>query len=335
MGVGGFYWGAVRNESQVHIIILVRRLLAGRSRLLICRRNPIVGSNPATRAVPLLYIVRMWYNGVMKYTPEMLEEAVKNSTSFSGVLRYLNAGMSGSNHGHIKRRIIGLGIDHSHFATHSRTRGVRSSTSRRTPDEILVVIPETSHRRMTRRQLLLGMLSEGVAYRCAFEDCPNPEPSWRGERLALEIDHIDGNWRNCLISNLRFLCPNCHSQTESNFRSQAVGPEELQYVLDILSGKDPSEPKSVQKRRRSKSIYDTCSCGGKKTKSAKKCSKCYDRKQPRGFTVKYPPIDVLINDLKTSSYTKVADSLDCSDNAIRKHVKRSGYDPKTFERLTD
>ena len=32
-------------------------------------------------------------------------------------------------------------------------------------------------------------------------------------RIALEIDHIDGNSENNSESNLRLLCPNCHSLT--------------------------------------------------------------------------------------------------------------------------
>lgn len=35
----------------------------------------------------------------------------------------------------------------------------------------------------------------------------------------VEIDHIDGNASNCAESNLRVLCPNCHSMT-STFRSR-------------------------------------------------------------------------------------------------------------------
>ena len=35
---------------------------------------------------------------------------------------------------------------------------------------------------------------------------------WNGLPLVLELDHIDGNSDNCLPSNLRLLCPNCHSQ---------------------------------------------------------------------------------------------------------------------------
>lgn len=34
-------------------------------------------------------------------------------------------------------------------------------------------------------------------------------------RVALTIDHIDGNPNNHLLSNLRVLCPNCHSLTST------------------------------------------------------------------------------------------------------------------------
>jgi hypothetical protein len=40
--------------------------------------------------------------------------------------------------------------------------------------------------------------------------------------LTLEVDHIDGDYRNNLISNLRFLCPNCHRQTP-NFAGRSRG----------------------------------------------------------------------------------------------------------------
>lgn len=37
--------------------------------------------------------------------------------------------------------------------------------------------------------------------------------SWNGSPITLELDHIDGDSCNHEESNLRLLCPNCHSQT--------------------------------------------------------------------------------------------------------------------------
>lgn len=38
---------------------------------------------------------------------------------------------------------------------------------------------------------------------------------WNSKQLNLHLDHIDGNSDNNFLNNLRLLCPNCHSQTET------------------------------------------------------------------------------------------------------------------------
>lgn len=48
---------------------------------------------------------------------------------------------------------------------------------------------------------------------CGIKDIYNGKP------LLLEIDHINGRCYNNVITNLRFLCPNCHSQT-SNYKAK-------------------------------------------------------------------------------------------------------------------
>ena len=44
---------------------------------------------------------------------------------------------------------------------------------------------------------------------------------WQNKPLKLELDHIDGNSFNNKKENLRLLCPNCHSQTDT-FRGRNI-----------------------------------------------------------------------------------------------------------------
>src|SRR6185437_4375279 len=40
-------------------------------------------------------------------------------------------------------------------------------------------------------------------------------PEWNDKPLSLQLDHVDGNPDNNFPENIRLLCPNCHSQTET------------------------------------------------------------------------------------------------------------------------
>lgn len=141
-----------------------------------------------------------------KYTKEKMEEAVAASISGAGVLRYLGLKQAGGTQAHILRVIRKYEIDTSHWKRQAHNRGKQSPT-RKTADQILIVLPEGSNRPKVA-QLRRAMQESGVKYicRCGIGN------EWNGQPITLEVDHIDGDWLNNRLENLRFLCPNCHSQ---------------------------------------------------------------------------------------------------------------------------
>ena len=59
-----------------------------------------------------------------------------------------------------------------------------------------------------KNRLLKENIIENKCSICGIEN-------WNDKPLNMELDHIDGNRSNHILENLRMLCPNCHSQTDT------------------------------------------------------------------------------------------------------------------------
>jgi Zn finger protein HypA/HybF involved in hydrogenase expression len=147
----------------------------------------------------------------VRWTREILEPVVAASTSVNEVLRKLGLATVGGHHTNISRRIKSYGLDTSHFTPVVRTERQRYNQRRRTAEEILVEETSAHTTRARGTRLKRALREVGVEEQCAL--C-GVAAVWLGEPLPLEVDHIDGNWRNNRVENLRLLCPNCHSTTD-------------------------------------------------------------------------------------------------------------------------
>jgi hypothetical protein len=149
-----------------------------------------------------------------RHTESLLRAAVAASTSVKGVVRHLGVNPVGGNQTHISRRIAALGIDTSHFAPSAKRR---QKTARESP----LRLSDPAGGRVSGRRLSRELLRLGVDERCGM--C-GTGPQWNGKPLRLEVDHISGQWWDNRQHNLRFLCPNCHTVTDTYRGRRRVTP---------------------------------------------------------------------------------------------------------------
>ncbi len=150
-----------------------------------------------------------------KYTKDLLTDLVKKSKNMSQVLRELGLNPKGGSFSFIKNKIKTFGIDISHFEPSSFLieAGKIASDKKKITKEVfietyLVDGKEAKTAKIKERLFLFGLKEN----KC--EKCPN-EGEWQGEKLTLQMHHLNGDNKNNKIENLQILCPNCHSQTEN------------------------------------------------------------------------------------------------------------------------
>ena len=143
------------------------------------------------------------------WNEHQLREAIRGSTSWSGVMRRLGLAVAGNSVKFIQAKAAELRLDISHFKGHGWSKGMTGMPS---PPQV-ISLPEilvekscyTSSKDLKRRLFKAGLKE----MRC--EHCLKTE--WMGGPIPLQLDHINGIRSDNRIENLRVLCPNCHALT--------------------------------------------------------------------------------------------------------------------------
>lgn len=145
-------------------------------------------------------------NKIYKLSDEQFVELLKNSSTISEVLFKLGYSVKGNSWGFakVKQRMSDLNLDGSIFKGKSPITKYGTLHKVNASD---ILKPNCKHARSVLRRYVIK--NNLIPYRCAICGCVE----WQGRTLSLELDHINGINNDNRIENLRFLCPNCHSQT--------------------------------------------------------------------------------------------------------------------------
>jgi hypothetical protein len=155
----------------------------------------------------------------MKITQALLQPLVMGSISFAEVLRKLGLKPAGGSHARLRRLVAEFALSTQHFTGQGSNRGSdHKGGPKRLMTEEVLTLGRTGRKEKTY-DLRKALLQSGVEEKC--EVCGQP-PGWQGKPLRLQIDHRNGNSLDNRPGNPRFLCPNCHTQTE-NFGARNMG----------------------------------------------------------------------------------------------------------------
>jgi Zn finger protein HypA/HybF involved in hydrogenase expression len=123
-------------------------------------------------------------------------------------MRKLGLKFAGGSHTKITKLVKQFNIDTSHFDIYKLARETLHRKKLKW-QEVLKL--NSIGRREAAYRLRRALIESGVKYEC--EICKVP-PVWNKKELRLQVDHLNQNWQDNRRENLRFICPNCHSQTE-------------------------------------------------------------------------------------------------------------------------
>ncbi len=219
------------------------------------------------------------------------------SLSLTGVLRELGLRPAGGNFRQLRRWITEWEIATDHFDPDA---GRRAGIARRgAPLEDYMV----EHSTYSRATLKHRLFSEGYKTRCC-ELCGQGE-QWRGTRMSLILDHINGVADDHRLENLQVVCPNCAATLPTHCGRNNRTATEL-----------PCARCGIVFRPRAKTQrFCSRDCGQRGADKRAGLPRPDQRKVPR------PPLDELQADVQARGWSAVARTHGVSDNAVRKWVR--------------
>jgi HNH endonuclease len=228
------------------------------------------------------------------FTEEEVRAAVAASQSYSEALRRLGLRAAGGNHRTIRKyvnEVWCIPTDHFDPAAARLVGLVRPAVPLAS-----VLVAGSSYSRGTLKRRLL---EEGLK-RPECEMCGQGE-IWRGRRMSMVLDHVNGVHDDHRLENLRILCPNCNATLDTH-----CGKHKTRKHHDraCLTCGETFRPSNGGQR------YCSTSCAGRGEASR--------RAQVVRRRIERPPYEQLVAEIEALGYLAVGRRYGVSDNAIRK-----------------
>lgn len=149
---------------------------------------------------------------IWKLSKEEFYSLCKKHPSLASIIRSFGLEAEAGNYNTVKKRIREDGIDISHIQMGLGSNRGKCFTRKYTQDNITEAInsghikDNSTIRKMVRKWNLIP-----------FDVCAicKSKPYWNGMPLTFVLDHINGKHADHKLNNLRFICPNCNSQTST------------------------------------------------------------------------------------------------------------------------
>jgi len=257
---------------------------------------------------------RKHYSALYKISDKEFINIVKNATSYADILRACSLAYKGGNINTVKRRIELLKLDDSHIPKGMGSNQGREFAHRRYSIEEAMKDVFTVESKMQRERAKKMLIRFNlIPYKC---EC-GIDGNWRGKKLSLQLEHKNGISNDNRLENLCFMCPNCHSQTDT-FAGKATRKKYEEYDTDEFRNdcKNLSAKAVKQKYKFSSTLL------------GKICDRLGIKRPAREsldtWKVKNRPSkEMLTNLIKQYPMVHIGKMFSVSDNAVRKWCK--GY----------
>lgn len=286
---------------------------------------------------------------IYNLSKEELQELLNNSNSYAEILEC--CGIKGSSSTVTLKRVISeYCLDTTIFEENRKRHCIESAKENHTA--IYNIYDKLKRNTKVNNHKLKNKLIELGLKEAKCEMCGITE--WLGQPVKFHLHHEDGDHFNNELSNLKILCPNCHSMTDNYgaYNSERYKKNKAKnYCKDCgkeLSGKTKTglcekcykcfKSENGKTRKHKEPVKDLCPICKIRYKDirSKQCAICSNKSREKDLSLIISR-EELKNLIRTNSFINIGKMYNVTDNAVRKWCKKYNlpYKKSDINKYTD